>query len=183
MLEQLLIDHCAPTLAGLKTASLFRCLGAGEQELGERIARLNEDMALKGVILTEVKRGKEGTLVYVYRRKALETELQRPETQQFLAGYGYIQFDVDTCLKRLQERLAASADFPHEIGVFLGYPLEDVKEFIHNKGRNAKCIGCWKVYCNECEARKTFAKYEKCKSVYQRLFSGGRELLKLTVAA
>ena len=36
--------------------------------------------------------------------------------------------------------------FPHEIGIFLGYPLADVAGFIRNKGRNCKCIGTWKVY-------------------------------------
>lgn len=183
MLEQLLIDHCAPTLAGLKAASLFRCLGTEERKLEEKILRLNEEMAGKGVILTELKRCTEGTLVYVYRRRALEAELQRPETQQFLSKYGYIQFSADACLERLRQRLEASEEFPHEIGVFLGYPLGDVKEFIRNKGKNSKCTGCWKVYCDECEARKIFARYEKCRCVYQRLFSGGRELLKLTVAA
>lgn len=183
MLEQLLIDHCAPTLAGLKTASLFRCLGTEEQRLEEKLSRLNTEMAAKGVCLAEMKRFAAGTLVYVYRRKALELELQKPETQRFLTEYGYAEFDADTCLHRLRTRLAASDEFPHEIGVFLGYPLGDVKEFIRNKGKNSKCTGCWKVYCDECEARRTFARYEKCRCVYQRLFSDGRELLKLTVAA
>ena len=71
----------------------------------------------------------------------------------------------------------------NEIGIFLGYPLADVKGFIENAGKNSKCSGCWKVYCNECEAIKTFKKFEKCKKVYQKLWLQGRSIAKLTVAA
>ena len=73
--------------------------------------------------------------------------------------------------------------FPHEIGVFLGYPLEDVLGFIENGGRNCLYCGCWKVYANECAALEAFVRSEKCKSVYQRLFASGCPLSKLTVAA
>lgn len=68
-------------------------------------------------------------------------------------------------------------EFPHEIGIFLGYPLGDVIGFIKNAGHNCKCTGCWKVYCNECEAVRTFAKYKKCKDVYMRLWQQGRSVL------
>ena len=71
----------------------------------------------------------------------------------------------------------------HEIGVFLDYPLEDVVGFIENAGQNYKCSGCWKVYCNECEAVKLFARYKKCRDVYMRLWHQGRSVLQLTVAA
>ena len=54
--------------------------------------------------------------------------------------------------------------------------------FIENKGHNYKCKGCWKVYCNECEAQKTFLRYQKCRNVYLRLWKQGRSVLQLTVA-
>ena len=68
--------------------------------------------------------------------------------------------DKGSCLERLKSRLMHTDEFPHEIGIFLGYPLDDVKGFIDNAGQNSKCTGCWKVYCNECEAIKTFAKFK-----------------------
>jgi len=67
--------------------------------------------------------------------------------------------------------------------VFLGYPLEDVLGFIENDGKNCLACGCWKVYANECAALAAFRRYEKCKSVYQRLFASGCPLSRLTVAA
>ena len=52
--------------------------------------------------------------------------------------------DCDGMLRQLSRRLCCEADFPHEIGVFLGYPLTDVVGFIENQGRNFTCCGCWK---------------------------------------
>ena len=65
----------------------------------------------------------------------------------------------------------------------LGYPLGDVIGFIKNAGQNCKCVGCWKVYCNECEAIKAFERFKKCTNVYVRLWNQGRSVRQLTVAA
>ena len=54
---------------------------------------------------------------------------------------------------------------------------------IKNAGQNCKCVGCWKVYCNECEAIKAFARFKKCTNVYVRLWNQGRSVRQLTVAA
>lgn len=43
-------------------------------------------------------------------------------------------------------RLQRFEAFPHEIGLFLSYPPEDVRGFIEHKGHESKCEGCWKVY-------------------------------------
>ena len=107
----------------------------------------------------------------------------RPEAERLLRPYGYTATDEESALQRLRERLSAGGDFPHEIGAFLGYPLEDVAGYIHNRGQNCRCMGCWKVYCNECEARRTFAKLKKCSEVYGRLWRQGRTVPELSVAA
>jgi hypothetical protein len=73
--------------------------------------------------------------------------------------------------------------FPHEIGVFLGYPLQDVKGFIENNGRNSKYTGLWKVYGDKAASIRMFEKYRKCFSVYSDLWrSGRRDIFQLTVA-
>ena len=68
------------------------------------------------------------------------------------------------------------------IGLFLGYPPEDVCGFIENKADACKCVGCWKVYGDEDAAKKLFAKYKKCTDVYCTLFANGRSIERLTVA-
>ena len=59
-----------------------------------------------------------------------------------LEPLGYDCSDLGSCLLKLRER-SRSAGFPHEIGIFLGYPAHDVRGFIENGGKNCRFIWCW----------------------------------------
>lgn len=142
----------------------------------------NRELGEKGVTLYILRYCNRGALVYVCRKSRLKKELSKPEIQRFLMGYGYRCNEIESVIARLKERLRAEESFPHEIGIFLGYPLEDVKGFIENAGKNAKCTGCWKVYNNECEAIRTFRQYKTCRDVYARLWMQGISVRQLTVA-
>ena len=85
------------------------------------------------------------------------------------------------CIIQLMKRLKDSEDFPHEIGLFLGYPPEDVRGFIDNHARNCKYLGFWKVYGDVEKAKKIFAKYERCTEVYRRKWSMGASLPSLII--
>ena len=71
MLEACLITHCAPTLANLKTASLFRCPCPGPGELEAWRTALNH----KGIELTVLRCDGTHALIYVYRPARLRAEL------------------------------------------------------------------------------------------------------------
>lgn len=77
-------------------------------------------------------------MLYVYRSALLKENLCKSGVKEFLAEYGYCGNDVDKFLLKLQEKLAVAESFPHEIGIFLGYPLRDVVGFIQNGGKNYK---------------------------------------------
>jgi len=183
MLEKYLIEHCSPTLASLKTANLFTLEFSHEAELDRSIRTWNSNFLSKGVMLLILRKSGGRALIYVCRKRLLQRDLKRTGVEGFLRNYGYTGTDVNTALATLKLRLEQSEEFPHEIGIFLGYPLGDVIGFIENAGRNSKCTGCWKVYCNECEAVKTFKRYKKCKDVYMRLWKQGKSVWQLTVAA
>ncbi len=183
MIEEYLIGHCSPTLASLKTANLINIPFESIAQLEASIEKTNRELNSKGVKLLILKRCEKTALVYAFRKSRLQNDLSQSGVKEFLSDYGYESTDADYCIERLKLRLKSSNSFPHEIGIFLGYPLGDVKGFIENAGQNSKCSGCWKVYCNECEAIKTFAKFEKCKKIYQKLWLQGRSIVKLTVAA
>ena len=97
-------------------------------------------------------------LIYLYRPARLEKDLSCASCEALLSEFGYNCRGGSRCLTRLARRLKQQEDFPHEIGLFLSYPPEDVKGFLEH--RPCKCVGCWKVYENEEAARKTFAKYK-----------------------
>lgn len=182
MIEQYLIEHCAPTLASIKTASLFSVSCMSENMLGEYIARYNKKFESKGIRIAILKQDSRA-LIYVYRVKKLEKDLLQKHIIHFLEQFGYTFQTIDEALECLKKRINTSESFPHEIGLFLGYPYEDVLGFIQNKGENSKCSGCWKVYYNECEAIQLFERYKKCKKAYFRLWCQGRSIMKLTVVA
>ena len=181
MLDRAIIDHASPTLARLKLGNLFNYPVSADFET--EFADLRALLAGKGVALSVLRETRDKALVYVYRIDELEKALRDGGVRRLLKSCGYACFDVSGALETLKSRLNDADAFPHEIGVFLGYPLEDVLGFIENGGRNCLACGCWKVYANECEALAAFKRYEKCKSVYQRLFASGCPLSRLTVAA
>ena len=183
MLERAIVAHGAPTLAGLKLGSLFNVALAELSVLEEEMQLLNGELLPKAVALALLRTGAPRALLYLYRTSTLFQELQREEVRAFLRQWGYQRFSPEEALAHLRERVAAAGSFPHEIGVFLGYPLSDVQEFIRSAGRNCLLSGYWKVYSNADAAREIFARYRKCTDVYLRRFQDGFSLSRLTVCA
>ena len=182
MIDKHLVAHCSPTLAGLKSANIFNYSFVSIKHLMAQLEGWNAKLHAKGVSIRLLRRSGGNALIYVYRRDRVREELKRQGVLDFLSNYGYETDHLESCLQNLSTRITTQLEFPHEIGLFLGYPLEDVRGFIRNKGKNCRCVGCWKVYCNECEAKKTFARFEKCQSIYWNLFNRGRSITQLTVA-
>ena len=184
MLEHYLIAHCSPTLAGLKTANLFNCPFSSLEELNQLLYTWNRVLNGKGIFLELLHVCNQKALIYVYRWKRLLKDLKQAGVGGFLQSYGYRSSSTtQDILLQLSRRIRECDGFPHEIGVFLGYPLGDVQGFIQNKGKNCLCCGFWKVYCNECEALRQFAKFEKCREIYAKHFINGKTIQQLTVAA
>lgn len=183
MLEKYLIEHCSPTLASLKSANLFSIDINELKKIENEITRLNNIFWYKGIELIVLNENGNRSLVYVYRKNKLQEDLNKAGVGEFLKVYDYKSTDVNYAINLLKERIKIQNGFPHEIGIFLGYPLGDVIGFIKNNGKNSKCSGCWKVYCDECKAKEMFAKFEKCKVAYKKLWSTGKNIEKLAVAA
>lgn len=182
-MEKRLIEHCAPTLAGMKCASLFNYFHQGEKIVQEELEEVNNLLNCKGVYIEVLIWRGNSALIYVYRKAMLESELRSEGVFELLKKYGYENCEMESCIRHLKHRIKNSSRFPHEIGVFLGYPLEDVQGFIANNGENCESCGMWKVYCNKEEKDKLFEKFEKCKKRYMQVFFEGRELLQMTACS
>lgn len=183
MFERFLVEYCSSTLASLKTASLFSYTGPDREQVPEYIESWNEHLNPRGVYLVLLHSNSTRMLIYVYRASALQNDLNGSLASHLLAKYGYAETTVSYSIEHLKTRIDQTPSFPHEIGLFLGYPPEDVAQFIRHQGQNCKYCGIWKVYYNEPEAKRTFAKIHKCREIYKKLFCGGRSVLQLTVAA
>lgn len=178
----LILRHCSPTLAGLKIGNIFNYQFDNLDKLSKELDKWNRELNVKGIYLISIKVNLSKAMILVYRESFLLACLKDKEVQEFLKDYGYLSYDLNNALEYLKIRLENQDQFPHEIGVFLGYPLEDIKCFIKNKGFNCKCIGCWKVYNNEDKAKQTFHKYNLCKDNFLRRYQLGSKVLELTVS-
>lgn len=181
MTVDLIIRHCSPTLAGLKVGNLFSFRFESQRQLYREMHQRNKKLNSKGIYFEVLRKCDSCALVYVYRKNQLIQELNRYEVKEFMRSYGYTGGELESYIQTLKEHLKYE-QFPHEIGLFLGYPLYDVKCFIKNKGYNSKLVGVWKVYGDEHEAEKTFARFRKCSLIYSKKLSQGFDITQLTVA-
>ncbi len=182
MSEELLIRHCSPTLAGIKTGNLFACRFPDKAEMRECVRCWNNLLTKKGLRVLPLRFRNGRALIYLYRPARLSDDLRHGTAERILKERGYCTDTSEKCVVQLIRRLCEYEEFPHEIGLFLGYPPEDVCGFIENKAGGCKCAGCWKVYGDADAARKTFAKYKKCSGVYAALYAKGTSIERLTVA-
>lgn len=173
MLEQELISLAAPTLAGIKPGSLFSI-----QLSSDELTHLRHQLpGLRLVVLAQ----RQKKLLYLFRPEQLSLILMDPAIQRFLLSLGYTSFTVGAALHHLRNRLMHASGFPHEIGLFLGYPLADVQGFIQHHGQNCLLSGCWKVYANAEEARHTFEAYRACRQQLLQRYADGVPLCQLIV--
>lgn len=181
MSEEMIVRHCSPTLAGLKTGNLFLCKVKSASEICRHIEKFNKRLGYRGIkmVLLRLRKGK--AMIYIYRPHHLRKVLRREDVRVFLRERGYRGFSVEEVVETLSERVAHEEDFPHEIGIFLGYPLEDVEGYVSLGGKSAKFCGHWKVYANVEEAERTFLLYKKCTNLYCKQHARGVSLHKLTV--
>lgn len=185
LFEKNLIEHCSPTLAHLKTGNIFTISFSTVENLEKNILLFDEILCDKGVniFVLRVSLENKKALVYVYRKSKLSESLKNRDIFEFLNQYGYNSSEIDNALFTLKNRLSESKCFPHEIGIFLGYPLKDIEAFILNNGKDFIYCGHWKVYANCSDCLKKFERFDKCKMLYRKLWERGYSIKKLTVMA
>ena len=105
MSEDLVIRHCAPTLAGIKTGNLFSCACPCKAALTKELCRLNRKLVPKGIRALPLRVQKGRALIYVYRPNALECDLADHCSRGLLLQYGYTPEDSNRCVIHLIQRL------------------------------------------------------------------------------
>ena len=181
MSNETLIRCCAPTMACLKTGNMFNCSFESRQQMTEELRQLNGRLRRKGLRILPLKWQEGKALLYLYRPARLERDLKDPLSRKLLDECGYECTSANLCLSRLMARLRKGEDFPHEVGLFLGYPPKDVDGFMHRK-EHYKLCGLWKVYDDVDGAARQFEKCRHCTEVYLRCYAQGFSIDRLAVA-
>lgn len=182
MSEEVMVRHCSPTLAGLKTGSMFSYPFANSNDLRNSVRHWNRLFFGKGLRVLPLCQRNGRALIYVFRPQKLCQDLQDSIASELLNRCGYCDKDPQKCIRHLMKRLNEGDSFPHEVGLFLGYPPVDVQGFIENRAKNPKCVGHWKVYGDERAARKRFELYDKCTRIYCQQWAKEKNIERLTIA-
>ncbi len=182
--EESLVFHASPTLASIKIANLYSFRFRNLSECLDTIRSFNQLMNEKGIYIELLKNMGDVYLIFVYRKSHLQKLLSDRRVKSFLKKYGYSsELSLWEYIETLRMRLNIEKDFPHEIGVFLGYPLEDVQAFIETKGCDSVLCGDWKVYHDEERAKCLFCKYRRCREMYIKVYREGRSFVDMLVGA
>ena len=90
MAEEILIRQGAPTLAGIKTGSLYPCPCEDREALMTDIQRMNRQLSPKGLCLLPLRFLAGQALLYLYRPAGLRRDLWDAQASELLrqAGYG-----------------------------------------------------------------------------------------------
>ena len=175
-IRSMLLCFAAPTIKSIKSACLINFRRREDEDMRTSWKAHADEwlspLGLEWLLLNE--RGKfMNALVLVYRRELLTRVLRCEKACDILADYGYPLHDVDACLECLRRKFCFGC--PHEVGLFLGYPPEDVRGFI--EGRKSKSVSCpyyWKVYGDTEKAGITFRKYKQAEYDAAREILAGR---------
>lgn len=182
--ERSVAYHCAPALVGLKPASLISLSAEDYPALPHLAADYSRLLAARGIRMEVLCRCRRRFLLLVYRPALLERCLRSAPVAELLTETGYPAGDsCAALLRRLSSRITAGGAFPHELGLFLGYPPGDVAAFMAHGGSNCRLCGEWKVYQDVEGARRQFQKFALCRSALCTRLAQGRSLLGLLGAA
>lgn len=173
------------------------------------LAQCNRELQPLGIHMSVLVWRPCGALIYVYRPADLMRYLSDPRAATALVAEGYDVHNLPASLVHLAARITLASsnaaesaydgsvcalarnrhcdtgcmcEFPHEIGYFLGYPYEDVHQFIVQHGENYKVFGAWKVYTNVEQALTTFDSYRACTQYLTYIYQQGCTLGQLVQA-
>ena len=173
------VTQCAPVLKGVKISNLITMKPGGWRKIRAYLKKSR-------IICIPLYADAEKEVLFLYRYEQLERHLKNREVREFLHSCGYESFEVASVLVRLRRRYqlyaGISKEFPHELGVLLGYPVGDVQGFIDNRGENSLTSRYWKVYQNPKEAEKIFDLYDRVKEQALKEIMCGRTLSHVAVS-
>ena len=170
-IQSQLVLQCAPLIVGLKISNLF------VTDPGS-IRSLKQILDKTGISFYVLTSTPEKATCFLFRKESIQKYLNIKENYAFLNRYGY-QKELSLTEKMLRFRgryaayLRGESEFPHEMGIFLGYPVEDVEGFIKNDGKNFLYSGYWKVYKDVDKKKELFDLYEIAKETLVCILAGG----------
>jgi hypothetical protein len=152
-------------LAGIKPGVLVSLKNSCVEAWANEKAMLCEETGISAI---ELYRSETTFSVLLYDAAMLSDTLNDARARRLLGEYGYpTGYGAAAQLAYLKRRCCMQCgaarreqEFPHEIGIFLGYPPADVSAFIATGGEACLCCRYWKVYHDVPLANEVFRKMD-----------------------
>ena len=162
--------QCAPLLSGLKISNLL-CIEPSQ------LKSLCEILKGSGISYYVLYEGFRKESILLYDEGKLTGYLSIGRVRRALINFGYSEPYLNALLPELRKKYSAymsdQATFPHELGLLLGYPVEDVMGFLKNLGDNSLYTGYWKIYENPQPKLKLFKLFEDAeRNLLKKVFEG-----------
>jgi hypothetical protein len=180
LLDYLLVKT-APVLTGIKPAILLRlckCRHIRKMTHYESFC-IHQDEIIKLLNLECLVMKNDGRDIQVmfYDPQVMSETLQQEAVVAFLGEQGYSEpGNTDKTLEQLKLRFSSHC-FPHEIGIFLGYPLKDVKGYMDRKEIAVKLAKArWRVFGDPAESLRLMNQYRTAEKAAQLILSAGNSI-------
>ena len=183
-LASCIADYIAATVAGEKPATLMS-LSKTHHMLFDLWNKFSKELFYTNNIdYCKLKGSDISEIVLFYHRPKIEELLKEKEIKQFLSNQGYKTDSLEDILDLLKSRYSSfqsPQEFPHEIGIFLGIPLKDVKGFMGLSSLSCAEISRirWIVYGNPKSSLEVMERYKESEDRVRTLLTSGENPLKV----
>ena len=174
-----LMLECAEVLAGVKPANLISLVNR-TRPCGRNLYQLwqhhHAELVKRRADLTFVvlKNGTQAMLLLCYNHDQLERHMAHAGIRTLLHKAGYQAGASCTALvDELRARIGRNGSFPHEIGLFIGYPAKDVAAFMGLVKLPFACQGPWKIYGNPLRSLALAEQYRCCRKRMAAILATG----------
>ncbi len=173
LFSKVLALHSAPAICGIKASNLINCNLLELNNFFEDVKEVNDNYN-PSLYIKILKIKNDKALILVYKKETINLILTK-NNLCFLKKCGYPNsYNIDDLIDYLIIRLNSSDTFPHEIGIFLGYDLDDVLGFIKHK--KSIYSGLWKIYSDKERKIELFNKYKNCTKTVLTYLDNGYKL-------
>ena len=181
----MLANSCMPTLLGVKPSCIITVNKKYIGVVEDFYRALDCELQLFSCMFEMIFEDEITFTLFIYQPVMLKRTLEKKENSKILLHYGYdfkadeLENTVHRLKLRYEEYKRKRSEFPHELGVLLGYPVDDVIDYIKYNGKNYKSCGFWKVYHNVEQAEKVFAFFRLVREDAMRILRSGKELMEI----
>ena len=124
----------------------------------------------------ELRVEEKSSLILFYHRETMAETLSDRKKLALLHELGYpAGSGAEELLAFLQERFAVEK-IPHEVGVFIGYPLKDVRGFMEKLPRTPVHRGDWTVFGDAAESLEKMSLYRKAEEFAGKILDACEDL-------